>query len=723
MSTSGPAVIGKLKRHGGVPTILINGAPNSGVAYMTYWPKSGPLREFGEAGVHLYSFPSTCCHHLWEHMVPSCWLSPTHFEYSHLDRQIEQIVAADPEALIFPRVYLMSPRWWDQLHPDDLVTCDDGAGNYVPFYEVNQKRCPSWASEVWRRDTAESIRRYIQHVQASPYAEHVVGYHIASGTTEEWMYWGGNVGAYCDFSAANLRGFIGWLRERYGDNVAALRDAWGDPNASFEGVTIPNKAERLHTKRLYFRDPRTEGRVIDYHRYTSWMVADTICGFAQVVAEASSRQALCGVFYGYTLQLANSCDHRWQNAGHLALKRVLASPDIDFICSPSHYSARQLGEGGYSVFMSLTDSIKLHDKTWFDENDYRTFLARQEGHGKTNTLEDTIAVERRELANVLGNGVCMWWFDLSWDKWFSHPVLMGEIARHRQIAEESLNWDRRSVSEIGVLVDEETVPYLAMEREFPDWLIVKQLPQLGRLGAPFSLYLMDDLAQLTGDEHKLWILLNSFAPTEEHRRLIQEKLQRAGRTLLWLYAPGFIWQDRLSENWAERNPAEGDPMEALTGIRIRYAMREAPLKVRLGDGTRYGVDAPVGPVFWVEDEHAAVWGTLEGVEQPGLVVKEMPEWRSVYSAAPCLPAKLLRRLAAEAGVHIYTDQDDIVYGHQQLLGVCVDRGGVRTIRLPKTCDVYDLYEQRQVARGVTSFDIDLPAKQTGLYRLDTPSGA
>lgn len=74
MTEMKPAVRAELLPHGGVPTIHVNGVPDPGIAYMTYWPKSGPLREFNQAGVHLYSVPSTCCQHLVEAMVPVCWL-------------------------------------------------------------------------------------------------------------------------------------------------------------------------------------------------------------------------------------------------------------------------------------------------------------------------------------------------------------------------------------------------------------------------------------------------------------------------------------------------------------------------------------------------------------------------------------------------------------------------------------------------------------------------
>jgi len=697
--------------HGGVPTIHFDGQPDPGLAFMTYWPRSQQMREFAEAGVHLYSAPSTSCQHLWEPMAPQVWLGPDNYEYTHVDRLMEQIVAADPKARIFPRIYLNSPRWWDMRHPDQLVLVDDGQGVPVPYYERNQKRVPSWASEVWRQDTAETLRSYIRHIQAAPYAEHVIGYHLASGTTEEWMYWGANDGMYADFSSPSLVRFKDWLREKYGNDTARLREAWADPKIDFERVTIPTKAERLHTSRGFLRDPQREMCVIDYLLYHSWMTADTICGLAKVITETTERSALCGVFYGYLMQLA-ARDFRWQNCGHLGLKQILASPDIDFVCSPSNYSARNLGAGGYSMFMSLTDSIKLHGKTWFDENDYRTCVATAHGWGKTYTMADTIAVQRRELANVLANGVCMWWFNLTTEPWFSDPELLGEIAHHRRIGQASLSWDRRSVAQIGVLYDEDAVTYAQVDSELPEQLVIRQMPELGRSGAPYALYHIDDLELLSGDECKVWFMLTSFATTARKRELIRAKLQRAGNTLVWIYAPGVIADERYSlEASAE-----------LTGIRLASIEEAMPIEVIPDTGSplafaRYGVQKPIGPVFYADEPAAETWGELAGLGKPGLVVRQMTGWCSVYSAAPCLPSDLLRELAKRAGVHIYNDAGDVVYANRSFIGVSADYSGTRTIRLPQRADVTDLLTDKVIARAAEAFEVHLEGKQTGLYHL------
>lgn len=140
--------------HNGAPTLFINGKPHNDMAYAAYDPS-----------VEVFS------------------------------------------AYFFPRLYLHAPKWWSDQHPKDIVLMDPGDGKPVPFIHAGGKPAPSWASETWRRNTVEGLKRLIAHVEASPYADRCIGYHIASGTTEEWMMWGGNENQWIDYSPVNVARF------------------------------------------------------------------------------------------------------------------------------------------------------------------------------------------------------------------------------------------------------------------------------------------------------------------------------------------------------------------------------------------------------------------------------------------------------------------------------------------------------------------------------------
>lgn len=688
---------------GGVPTLVINGQPSSMMTYMTYTPTPKYFRQFAETGIHLYSFSATCSGATYGIARPT-EVAPGEYDYSQLDERLQMVVEADPQARIVPRVYLTSPGWWDEQNPEELVIAQDEDGTLRPHEEVPGKRCPSWASQKWREHTAETLRAFISHIEAGPYAQHLIGYHLASGVTEEWMMWGGNDGVWVDYSRPNQEKFRAWLRRKYGNEVARLRRAWGRAEVDFEAADIPARAERQATTFLGLRDPLKEQPAIDFYNYNSDLVAETMAYFARAVKEETQGRALVGVFYGYVMQLSGSGDARLQNAGHLALTEAWDCPDIDFFTSPSHYSFREL-DPGYSTFMSLTDSIKLHGKLWFDENDYRTFLTpgspRQ--YGKRETFEESLALQHREMGNLFAQGCGAWWFDMG-GGWYDDARMMEAIARMNRTGEEVVGLDRSPVDEIAVVVDPRSPCAVKPGYPLMGPLFVEQVQELGHMGTPFGLYHLDDLPRL--ERAQFVIFLNVVAPTGKQREMIHRYLRGSGRTALWIWAPGLLTEGGIDEA----------AMQELTGIRLRASKEEAPLVVSVADRV-YGTQQRGGPVCWAEDDAAEVLGTLEHNTRPGLVRKHVDGHTAIYSSAPCLPAWLLRDLARAAGVHLYLDEDAIVYANHSLLSLTAIRDGDHLIRLPEPHTVEDLYGDTSVASAATEFTHPFAKGQTALFCL------
>ncbi|NTV82215.1 MAG: hypothetical protein HGA24_12440, partial [Candidatus Aminicenantes bacterium] len=102
--------------------------------------------------------------------------------------------------------------------------------------------------------------------------------------------------------------------------------------------------------------------------------------------------------------------------------------------------------------------------------------------------------------------------------------------------------------------------------------------------------------------------------------------------------------------------------------------------------------------------------------RPGFAVQDFGEWRSVYSAAPNLPAPVLRAVARFAGVHIYSDAGDVLYANKSFLGIHTLAGGERTIRLPRRAPgIADLVAGQVIARDVAEFRAVLEPRSTALY--------
>jgi hypothetical protein len=700
--------IAQVKLQNGTPTLFINGQPHNGMTWATYGPTPEVFSDFTKAGITLYTFAATPTESGYG-LSKTAWVAPDKYDFSQLDERVMMLLQANPNAYFFPRLYVHAPKWWSDAHPDDIVLMDPGDGKYVPFIHAGGKPAPSWASETWRRDTVEGLKHLIAHVEASPYADRIIGYHIASGTTEEWMMWGGNEDEWVDYSPVNVARFRQWLTAKYASD-AKLQAAWHDPNVTFATAAIPPKAQRQRTELGALRDPTKEQAVIDYYLYNSDLVAGTISYFAKAVKDITKREKIVGAFYGYLLQLCG--EQRQQNAGHLALEKVLASPDIDFVCSPTSYAFRQLGGEGTSHFMSLWGSVKLHGKLWFDENDIRTSLSGgQVGEwGRPANVAGDIIQQEKELANVITNGTAQWWFDVGGNV-YKDPALMARIGGLAKSATQAQSLDRSPADEVAMVIDERSLCYLRVGDPLGAWLLVSQLPDLARIGAPVGHYLVTDLPRIA--DRKVFLIMTSFAPTAEDRRAI-EALKRDGHVLVFLWAPGIYRDGQLDEAG----------MADLTGIKLRMSLEPGALQVTLKPGHRltdglgipaFGVaDHRTLPICYADDPQATALGTLPD-GKTGLAVREFGTWTSIYSSAPMLPTPLLRRIAELGGVHRYIDTPDVVWATKQLLAVCVKDAGPRKITLPRKADVSDLYTGEKVATGVDSFEADFADRATRVF--------
>lgn len=687
-----------VEQYRGTPTLHINGQPSAGMTYMAYGPSVEVFRDFAEQGVRLFSFSATPTESGYG-LARTAWTAPDEYDFSQMDERALMVLEACPDAYLFPRIYLHAPLWWSEQHPDDLVIEELPDGTRQVFIHAGGKPAPSWASEAWRRDTIRGIERFIRHIESSPYADRVIGYHIASGTTEEWMMWGANENSWVDYSPANTSKFREWLRDQYGSD-GELQGAWGDASVTLATATIPTRAERERCTLGTLRDPAVERPVIDFYLYNSWVVADTIRAFAAATKELTDRSKLVGVFYGYLLQLI--AEPRMQNAGHLALAEVLSSPDIDFLTSPTSYMFRDLGSGT-SHFMSLTGSVRHAGKLWFDENDIRTSLAPGEvgSWGKQANVEGDILQQNRELGNVIASGVVQWWFDVGQNR-YDDPALMARIGELRAAAERALEYDRSPADEIAFVVDGPSLAYCAVGAPLTGWLLREQIPQAARIGAPVGWYTLDDIASLP--PRRMYVFLNAWAPSEAQRAAV-EALRGEGRVLVFV-GPAGVYRD------GDLDPAA---MSALVGLNIGWSTEPAPLWCE-GADLAYGAAPSFGPVAYPADPAAETWGLLAD-GRAGLAVRDHGGWVSVHSAAPALPATLLRRLALMAGVHLYTDDGAVVWASQGLLSINVDEGGTRAIHLPRPATVVDLVSNEVIVQDAEEFHLEIADKDTRLLGI------
>lgn len=706
----------------GTPTIFLDGAPVTGLMHWTRCPSVEDTELFRSAGVHFYSFMGNLA------VAPPEPVRPEELEIrdgglerlllspENIDRVMEMLVGVDPEIKVLPRIIMNPPVWWEKRHPEELMV-------YYNFlrgeYVHGPRACLT--SELWNALWQNNLRRTIGHFEAK-WGDFIFGYHTGLADCGEHDYkWWDNA---ADFSAGQLRAFRLWLAGRYG-SIDVLNRVWNSRFDSFDAIPLP-AGERFadfgpRANSLYL--PETESDLIDFQKFASDRMADTLLLEARTVKDELrklGRTKLFGAFYGYINLVANSTQ---STVGHSSLTRVLDSPDVDFLCGPLSYGARQ--NGGVSLPQMIPDSIALRGKLFYNEDDTGTHVYHGAHHGYLPaTAEDSWQAARRNFLATWSSGGTLWWMDLYGKGWFLSPELQKEFAFLRNFAEAHFA-DRRGSSEIAVFVSLKSSLYL---RDTPlpltGNLIEQQLFEIASCGAPFDLFQDEDIPLLAKSgrlgPYKLCIFLNLVAPEEPVREAIETYLKKDGRTLLWFYAPGYIRNDRR----------DAEAAGALTGI--HFSAVESGIMPMLTEtwfrGVRlsYGLTRAVYPRLSADDPEAENLGyfvngtTIAG--QPhgsgaAFAAKGMPGWRSVWSASPGMPSCILGELAARSGVHLYTERGDQVFRGPGWLGVHAKCDGPLELSLPGRFRCRNLVNGEEFPPSAT-LSLLLKRGETALFELE-----
>ena len=721
----------QVKIHNGTPTLFVDGQPTF---YGLMWgsaptPEAYALKEcarlYGEAGIHFFTFD------IGTYGSPPEWrglkegqVGP--YDFSTLKARFQHVIDADPQAHFHLRIHLEAPEWWQKLYPAECELLSDG-----------RRMGQSFASQVWREQAKNFLETLVDHISAIGMADRVVAYQCGAGTTGEWVKGPGAMGLVCaDFSQPMHDHFRAWLRSRYQNDRTALRTAWADMDVTFETANVPAAAAQLKTTRCTFRDPRREQAVIDYYRCLAELCGDLVVDFCSTVKKATQNSALAGAFYGYLLELAwnagffgeglDSEYSTYQRSGHLGLSRVLQSPQVDFLVSPYSYGFR--GIGGEGSAMPPSESLRMHGKLYIFEEDSRTHLTWHDhpNYGKGDTLEESIAILQRNFAYTLTHGHGVWWLaggsprtphiELS-----QQPAFQPLLKRFQDIGTWALNLDRTPRAEIAVLLDDESFYYEWVKNSLDLPLIFQQrLWGLPRLGAPFDVYLLDDYLSGKTKSYKLSVFLNAFHLDRDRREALKQVLRKDQQVALWIYAPGYLAEEDTLDSMTDLTGIQFGSGSHPWGPMIHLTDLNHPITRGLSQDLTWGTNSLLGPVFHAADDSAKVLGNVvysQGRCRPGFVVKEFAEWKSVYSAAPSLPASVLRGIARYAGVHLYHDQGSVLYATPDLLALHSAAGGEMTVTLPARVEVVcDLLTGRMIAKEVQQFRIPmLPASTLLAY--------
>jgi len=707
-----------IRDHNGKPCMFRQRQPDFSMWLWQLAIQPEDAQAFVRSGIDVFTF----CGPSW--FVYPGWVGPDGYDYSEFDEVMRGFVDVTPEsALCLPRVTVFAPPWWVEQHPEECTQyANPRQWKSGPWFGGTAHE--SLASRRWLDEMGEALRRFVRHVIQAPYADRMLGIHVAGGIQGEWHSW--SPMNMPDTSEPMRQAFIRFVRRQYANDEQALGRAWGrQERLAFDSVTVPGVSERHEASVGMFRDPQSHRSAIDYSRCHHEVTADAIDHFCRIVKDESERKLLTCVFYGYT----SDCD--WPEEGHhLAAARVLGLDSVDMLSSPHSYDRRSLGEDGY--FRSFAASAAARGKLFIDEGDDRTHLAEQHEWPKdmdeeilrlctplidARTAHQSVQIIRRQFGNAVTNGLGLWYMDQG-NGWYRDDKIMAEIAGMKRWGDVSLLLPRQSVADVAVISSLESWHYIAGcysgLNHVTRSLYVDQVGQLCRTGAPFDWFLIEDLEEQRLRPYKAYIFLDAFFLTDRQRAAV-ESLRTDGRTLLWFYAPGYVTDRGLSVS----------AMEELTGFefdeRDSGLLQAAAQQGVAGlQGHRFGVDKTQGPLFWPKAASDEAWALYADTLQPALTCRDFGAWRSVYCGVPNLSAALLREVYRTADVHIYCDTDDNIGANASWLCIHAASTGRKCLTLPSECPVFDVTNERLLGESIGSFEYDMEKGDTALFMLATP---
>lgn len=625
--------------------------------YRSFMPEYETMKRFREIGVDTFTFMVSNNNNLlglpYTKYQPT-WIWEREYDFTLFDKNVSDIVEAVPDAKLICFMDLNPPTWW---------TRRGRFGKRLdPFYDLGRIA----GSTEWREDTAHYLSALLRHARER-YADRIKAYIVAGGTTTEWF------DSSCgEESIYRLEGFRAYMQEHGKPIPEDVPPRSVRYHGSWDTDDVPEVYRNYSPEKEYsgvrdapsgmFRIPNDDSLAVDYWRFVSTQIADAVEFFIRTAREEVATGVELGVCFGYITDLGSFMR---TSLGHLDYERIFSMPELDFALEPMSYSDRKMG-GGPSTIIPI-ETLHTNGKRLLCSCDHATYTGRMPMRfpGSTSAwanAEEVVAGIKREMAFNLINGNSTWWFDM-WGGWWDSPEAMATFKRAKEIWDAETAQDAENAAEILFLVDPENICFINDSRldcgKFDNPL--RKL--LNHTGAPHAIASVNDLPKLDMSRFKLIVYCHPFALPEEKLDLLKAHALSDGRTMLWIYGPGIIHNGG-----------------------------------------------------WEPDNVERICGTL--YKTPGVNTADMDGWRSVYvHDTNTLDAGTMRRIAEEAGCHIYCDKLRPVNASSRLVAVHTGQAEELTVMLPALCSkVVELYSGKTYT-DTQRITFRTPGPDTRLFRL------
>ncbi len=457
---------------------------------------------------------------------PLIWKWDTVYDFSVLDRQMEDVLVHHPSARFLVTVDLNSPIWLARRLSIDS------------FYEVSN--CS--LHKEWKTLTLGYLDAFLNYTE-SRRGSRIEGYVIACGRTLEWI------------ESQNRKPSI--LKNLH------FRE-WCEQNGlpSLEPPLVADEVPHCHPS-VY--DPEKEVAAVQWTRYVNGLTANLVIEFISAARKRIRPEAKIGVFYSHI--------RNGGILGHLDCERVLDTAPPDFVLGAACNRPAEIG--GNSGYIGVTAMLRRRNINFLFECDRITstanlkmseFVTLSGGiwEGWKNEDED-VAGLKRELGMALVNRLSFWFFNI-WGGMYRTPAVRALIRRAADVWKTYAPRSTGSAAEILLVIDPESCYQLHNYPLGRKALFLEN--RISAAGLPADTATWEDLREMDLSSYRMIVFENLVVLSSEKEALLRDKVCTGGRTVVFLHEAGIIRNGVYAEENVEKLTGIGS-REAQAGFHVR----------------------------------------------------------------------------------------------------------------------------------------------------------
>lgn len=584
------------------------------------------------------------------YFAPMGWETPG--DWADVDICNDHILAANPNALLIPRISLVPSDKWYDTHPDGSMKMHDGT--YSPH------RFPSIHNASYRQDLRERLTAYLKHMMEK-YPRNFAGVHATGQNTSEWFYFD-SWGRMCGYDKPTLDAWRKWLAKR------------GAPDAAWAVVPPPEERREKQERRRFF-DPAkpNEARCVEFVEFQTEAMVDLVNEVNEICRRVTEGKKLVVSFYGYAWEFASAYQGP-ANTGHFGLMKLLreGAQNLDILSSPLSYAKPDRMWCGWTSMMGAVETAARHGVLWVHEDDSRTHLDPRtsacNSEGGSATQAQTCDLMRRNIVYEAMRGCGSWWMDLFGFGWCADPVTWQAVPETKRFETALMARTKPYSPAVALIGDERSVYWQncgSKNAAAPLWKMTKT--SFARAGTGYGQYLLEDVIEKPIDA-KLQVHCASWCLTDDQiAKLATDRAARPDLTRVWCWAPAYIGPKGF-DVWRTT---------ALTGFRVKEITTPTLDAEATDEGLKLGFNETWGLATWspnIAQQTKLVSPKLAVVPEPGDLV--LAKWKndggaavvarrnangtgwSIFYGPTVMPLKVSLGLMRLAGVHSYLEHAD-----------------------------------------------------------------